>query len=343
MSNSNREPLELVLSNYAIKVLSIKNESYKEKKGVWWIQTPDGYKILKKVSNSEDTLNYILHTVSHLSKNGINLPVVVKTRNQTEYTIVDQNCYVLSDAIEGKTPSYSSPAELSKIVTELARFHKASTGFFPSLNSKPKLHLGTWVEDYKDQIEDMNSFYKNDVFIKENSNIGNLIKAEFPTFYARAQTAINGLNGPEYKEWVEEKFNSGCLCHQDFAAGNLILAPSGKLFVLDTDSITIDIPARDIRKLLNKIMKKSGRWDMNLTKTIINYYQAENPLTRSQWKVVKMDLLFPHLFMGAMNKYCYKRDKEWNTEKYFQRIREMAEFEKTINPIIDNFNDIMPK
>jgi len=342
MSSSCSEPLDLVLSNYAIEVLSIKNESYKEKKGVWWIQTPGGYMILKKVSNSEDTLKYILHTVRHLTKNGINIPRVVKNRNQSEYTIVDENCYVLSDAIEGKTPSYSSPSELAKIVTELAKFHKASTGFLPSLDSKPKLHLGTWVEDYKGQIEDMNRFFKNDVFLKENANIGNLIKTEFPTFYGRALRAIDGLSGSEYTEWVQEKAKTGCLCHQDFAAGNLILAPSGKLFVLDTDSITIDIPARDIRKLLNKIMKKTGHWDIHLAKTIIAHYQEENPLTYSQWQVVKMDLLFPHLFIGAMNKYCYKRDKEWNTEKYFQRIKEMAEFEKTIHPIIDNFNKIIP-
>jgi len=28
-----------VLSQYDIKVVSIRNESYKDKKGVWWIQT----------------------------------------------------------------------------------------------------------------------------------------------------------------------------------------------------------------------------------------------------------------------------------------------------------------
>lgn len=336
------EPLDIVLNNYDFEVRSVKNESFKEKKGVWWIQTPSGYKILKKVSYSEATLWYILEAVNHLTKNGICIPEIVKARDGREYTALEGSCYVISEAIEGKNPSYSSSSELSKIVAELAKFHKASAGFFPNSDLKSKRHLGIWIEDYNQQIDDMYSFYTNESFLKENESIGNLIKKEFPTFYERAKRAIEGLSGKEYKEWVESAGKTGCLCHQDFAAGNLILTPSGKLFVLDTDSLTIDIPARDIRKLLNKIMKKAGKWDLELTKRIINYYNAENPLTQSQWQVVKMDLLFPHLFIGAMNKYCYKRDKEWNSEKYFQRIKEMAEFEKTINPIIDNFHQLIP-
>lgn len=343
MCKSNPEPLNLVLSNYDFEVQAIKNESYKEKKGVWWIQTPKGYKILKKVSFSEATLKYILEAVRHLKKNGICIPGIVKTKDGSEYAVFDGICYVISEAIEGRNPNYSSSAELEKIVAELAKFHKASIGFFPVSDSKPKHHLGTWIEDYSQQIDDMYSFYQNESFLKENESIGKLIKKEFPYFNERARKAIDVLKGHEYKEWVENAGKNGCLCHQDFAAGNLILNPSGKLFVLDTDSITIDIPARDIRKLFNKVMKKAGKWDMGLTRNVISYYQAENPLTQSQWNVVKMDLLFPHLFIGAMNKYCYKRDKEWSSEKYFQRIREMSEFEKTITPILDNFEKLILK
>jgi spore coat-associated protein S len=132
----------------------------------------------------------------------------------------------------------------------------------------------------------------------------------------------------------------GCLCHQDFAAGNLILTPSG-IYVLDTDSITIDIPARDIRKILHKVMKKSGKWDIELTKRVFDYYQSENPLAESEWFVVKMDILFPHLFIGAMNKFYYQRDKEWSTEKYLQRLKEMSSFEKSITPVLRDYQSLI--
>lgn len=339
MTAVNQEPLNEVLDNYNITVLSIKNESYKDKKGVWWIQTPDGYKILKKISNSEDTLKFIISAVNHFLQNGIKIPRINKTKSGNDYTTIQGTCYVLSDAISGKNPSYDSPKELMAIVKELAKFHRASAGFHPLENTKPKKHLGIWVQDYTEQVEDMNRFYKDEVSAGGKDSVGKFILGEFPYFYQRAYDSINALKGSEYRDWVNKSEKTGCLCHQDFAAGNLIMT-SNDIYILDTDSITIDIPARDIRKILHKIMKKSGKWDKELVRRVIGYYQSENPLTQSEWQVVKMDITFPHLFIGAMNKYYYQRDKEWSPQKYLQRLKEMAQFEKTITPVLDNFSSL---
>ena len=341
MQSIQDEPLDKALNQYNIKVLSIRNESYKEKKGVWWIQTDNGYKILKKISNSENTLKYILSAVNHLCQKGIKIPKVNKTKDGSDYSNINGTCFVLSDAENGKNPSYSSPAELKLIVQELGKFHIASEGFSPLSDTKPKIHLGIWIEDYENELEDMNKFYLQDLKNNQNGEIGKLIINEFPFFYERANNAIKGLKGQEYKNWVEKVRNSGCLCHQDFAAGNLFLDSKGNVYILDTDSLTIDIPARDIRKLLNKIMKKLGKWDLNLTKSFIEYYQTTNPLSAQEWKVVMYDLMFPHLFLGAMNKFYYKRDKEWTYQKYLKRIKEMSEFEKTLGPILENFEKII--
>lgn len=342
MASAENEPLELVMSRYDMKVLSVKNESYKEKKGVWWINTDQGMKILKKISNSEQTLKFLLHAVHHLTSNGTLLPKVYRTRDGCDYANVEGTCYVLTDAIEGRNPSYSSPDELNLVVGGLAKFHKASKGFHPLPETKPKYHLGTWVEDYTEQLEDIHSFYETELRKKEHDAINTAILKEFPFFYDRGRRAIEGLKGEEYRAWILEAEKTGCLCHQDFAAGNLILTQSRELYVLDTDSLTVDIPARDIRKLLNKIMKKAGKWDANLTERILDIYQKCNPLTPSQWKVVMLDLMFPHLFLGAVNKYYYRRDKEWSEEKYLQRILEMAAFEKTIEPVLKQFHTMIP-
>jgi len=117
----------------------------------------------------------------------------------------------------------------------------------------------------------MNRFYQTELEKSENDRIGKVIIEEFPAFYERAKQAIEGLKGKEYQDWVEKVKSRGGLCHQDFAAGNLLKNPSGKIFVLDTDSITIDIPARDIRKLLNKIMKKNGKWNLEFFASLYEF------------------------------------------------------------------------
>ncbi len=343
MNSISMEPLDSILEQYDIKHLNISNESYKGKKGVWWVQTDTGLKVLKKISNSEQTLKYILSAIRHLTSAGINIPHVNKTKDGDDYVNINGICYVLSDAIEGKNPSYASPEELKVIVKELAKFHSASRGFTPLPDTKPKIHLGRWISDYENQINDMYGFYEKELAQNSSSNIGKTIIKDFPGFYERAKKAIEGLRGNEYASWVDKVTVTGGLCHQDFAAGNLIIKPSGKIFVLDTDSITMDIPARDIRKLLNKIMKKTGSWNLELTKKFIEYYQSENPLTQDEWKVVKLDLMFPHLFTGAINKYYYQRDKEWSPEKYLKRIQEMSTFEKTASQVLDSFDSLIPK
>lgn len=337
----NQEPINEVLDKYNLKVLSVKNESYKDKKGVWWVETSLGLKVLKKVSCSEDTLKYILSAVNHLINNGVNIPEIVKTKDGDGYANINGTCFVLNNAVIGKNPNYSNDGELEKIVKGLAVFHKAGKGFFPDTDTKPKYHLGTWVEDYVRQIEDMNGFYKKELE-GNSSQIGKMIMDQFPHFYEIAKKVIEDLNGQEYKDWVKKVEKEGCLCHQDFAAGNLILNNAGELFVLDTDSLTIDIPARDIRKLINKIMKKAGNWDTDLMKKIFRYYQSENPLSRDEWNVVKLDIMFPHLFIGAMNKYYYQRDKEWSQENYLKRIKEMSLTEKSKISVMDKFDYVIP-
>lgn len=322
------EPIDEVLSHYDFEIIKVHNETYKVKKGVWWIQTEGGYKILKKVPNTEENLKFILTAASYLRTNGVNIPLINKTWDNKEYVNIQGICYVLFDAIIGKNPSYDSQDELMLVVKGLAKFHKASCGFSTNQQYSPMEHLGTWIEDYEEQIRDMKFFYEKEKSSGEKTAIGELVINEFPYFYEKAIQSINNLNSKEYADWVEKVKISGNLCHQDFASGNLILNSNG-LNVLDLDGISFDIPARDIRKLFNKIIKKKGKWDDSLAQEIINYYQSENPLTNTEWLVVKYDLMFPHLFIGAMSKYYYKRDTGWTQEKYYKRLKEMANFEKT--------------
>jgi CotS family spore coat protein len=323
----NKQILNVVLSQYDIKVLKVENLFDKGKKAVWRIETPKGFSILKKISNSEATLNFTLSAISHLRKKGIRIPAAYRNKSGEEYVKIEKVCYVLLEGIKGTCPDENIKEQRNLVVKEMAKFHRASEGFFKDEKSKAKNHLGTWVEEYTAQIEDLKKFYDEESLQKKHGEIERIFLNEFPYFYEKAQKSISALNGQEYKDWVYKMNKLGCLCHQDYAPSNLILNNSG-IFVLDTDGICIDLAGRDIRKFLNKIMKKLGRWDSKLANEIIKAYQSENPLTASQWKVVEFDLSFPHLFIGAMNKYFYKRDETWSMEKYGIRIKEMCHFEK---------------
>lgn len=337
------EDLTGILKDYPIEVTDIRTESYKKKKGVWWIKTPGGYRILKKHPNSDKTLDFVLAAVEHLRGKGIRTPEIIPNAKGGKYVIRDGCCYVLYQAISGVSPSYNKSEQLKQIVQELAEFHKASTGFMPPQGCKPRVHLGNWPDTYRSRNDKLISFYNTEEKNVIHGDFGETVLKEFPYFVRRARIAVDGLEGSEYRRWVEEFRNTCGLCHQDFAAGNLILTKAGELYVLDIDSITIDIPVRDIRKLLLKVMKKQGGWDLNLTKDMLAWYQSRNPLEYSRWQVLKWELMYPHLFSGVMSKYYEKREETWTQEKYLNRLKEMIGVEKTIGPVIEAFDGLIPK
>lgn len=336
------ENINLILSQYDIAVTNIRNECNKGKKAVWWIKTKTGDKILKKHSCSAKTLEFILAAVEHLGNNKVKLPKIIKTKQNTKYIKGIDCCYVLSDAIAGVTPNEDKPQELRIIVEQLANFHFGSRNFVPPDDCKIRTHLGLQKEEFENQMNKSKGFYDIELSKSTHSEFGSIIINAFPYFYKRMQLAIAENEKSGYEKWVESDKNLNCLCHQDFTAGNLILTKSKEIFVLDIDSIAIDLPIRDIRKFLNKVMKRHGTWDLALTKQMLQWYNNINPLEPWKWQVLKPTITFPHLFVGIMSKYYEGREASWTEARYVQRLNAMIKVEKSIDPILQNFERIIP-
>jgi spore coat-associated protein S len=339
----NSEPLNEVLEKYPYTVKGIRTESYKQKKGVWWIETAKGMKILKKHPNSESMLQFLLSAIAHLQSKGMHIPKVNETIDGSLYAKIGDVCFILIDAAEGVNPDYRKPEELNALVRELGRFHLASAGFIPPDESKVRQHLGNWRQDFSADADRLKDFYNEENNKTSHKDFGEIVLEVFPSFLQRMEAAVKGLDGPEYAAWVNKIAAGGGLCHQDFAAGNILLSPEGRVYILDTDSLTIDLPARDIRKLLNKVMKKNGKWEPALLETVLRAYQQANPLTADEWAVLKLDLTFPHLFAGIMDKYYRQREKDWTEGKYVSRLKEMIAVERSLEEALKKYDSIINK
>jgi len=335
------EPLREVLEKYPYTVKGIRTESYKQKKGVWWVETTTGMRILKKHPNSEPLLQYLISATMHLQRKGMHIPRINETKDGSLYAKIGDACFLLIDAVDGVNPDYRKPEELNAIVRELGRFHLASEGFLPTGDLKVRQHLGTWRQDFSSDVSRLTEFFNEEKNKTNHSEFGERIIEVFPSFLKRMEVAINGLGGPEYASWVNKTAAIGGLCHQDFAAGNILLNSDGKVYILDTDSLTIDLPARDIRKLLNKVMKKNGKWEAALLENILRGYQQANPLTIDEWAVLKLDLTFPHLFAGIMDKYYRQREKDWTESKYLSRLKEMIVIERSLEEVLKKYDAVI--
>lgn len=335
------EDLKKILSHYPIDVISIKNENYKVKKGVWWIETSKGYKILKKNSIPKEKLEFIIAAIEYLANNGINMPKIIESKDGKKYVEIDGANYMLNEAIEGVAPSSKTPNGQKRIVTELGKFHAASKGFQPPTNCNPSILLGTFENKVSKKMKKLNEYYLTEKNNNSHSEFGEIILKEFPYFYSLMERSLKEHNNSYYSDWVNEVKNINCLAHQDFIDGNLILTDSNEIFVLDPDSLSIELPIKDIRKFLNKVMKKRGGWDINVTKNILSWYQEANPLKPCEWEVLKSTIMYPHLFAGIMSKYYQKRETSWQEAKYVKKLKDVILIEKSKEPVFNNFDKII--
>jgi CotS family spore coat protein len=329
-----------VLENYDVKVKDIKNENYKVKKGVWWIQTNEGYKILKKNSIPKEKLDFIIAAIEYLCSRGVHMPEIIKSIDGKKYIELDGANYILNEAIKGENASSKTNEGLKKIIKTLAQFHKASVGFKSPKGCKPNILLGSWYHKSQKKMNQLKEFYEQEKKQNKHNEFGQIIIDVFPDFLEKMKSALADDNKLLYDKWVNDIKDVGCLVHQDFIDGNLILTSSNEIYVLDPDSIAIDLPTRDIRKILNKVMKKRGGWDLNETKNIINWYQEINPLELWQWKVLKSTIMYPHLFAGIMSKYYQRRETTWSESKYVDKLKKTIKIEKSKDDIINNFDKL---
>lgn len=318
--------LSRVLGSYDLVISGIRQENLKAKKGVWFIDTDQGLLVLKKMPvDSVERLRFLLAAVRHLQERGIKIPPLVPTRSGEAYVMADGFYFIVSQAVRGFPPHYERERELAAMVKALAAFHKASIGFVAPPGSKERSHLGKWPESYAGQAVALAE-------MAGSARLGDFWQKAGPylrIFRDRCLQLREELLQSGYWSWVEKVRQGGGLCHQDFAAGNLVIDACGEINVLDIDSLTMDIPARDLRKVMNKVMKKRGSFDADLGARMLDWYCQVNPLSRDELNVVRIDLEFPHIFCGLVGKYHQGRGEDWSEGKFLRKLEEIIAYESS--------------
>ncbi|OXM17158.1 CotS family spore coat protein [Paenibacillus herberti] len=317
----NESNVKTILSQYPLSVKNIHVINDKGKKAAWSIETSSGTKILKKSPAEKDRLLFLLQATKHLQKNGARIPKIVSTRSGADFADdVSGGSYVLSDAVSGISPKSYTPRQMNLIMREMGRFHKASRGFHSQSDTKERSHLGRWESSYQSHLDNL-ELYKAVAKLNNNA-FSKLYLKHVDRFIAQGKEALSIIQGKAYRNWVNKVSVQRNLCHQDFAAGNLIKARRG-YHVIDLDSLTIDLPARDIRKIFNKIMKKKG-WGIIKATSMLRAYHQIHPLRPEECRVIYADLLYPHLFYGLASKYFNNR-LEWDLTTSYEKFEALIQ------------------
>lgn len=308
--------LRAVLQAYGVRPRAMHLVTDNPRKPVWRIVNGQGEYFLKRMGMTPGRLRFVLAANEHLNRNGVRTPPVVPTEAGALYAEGDGTLYVLTRAVHGTEPSYEQHLEL--ITRSLARFHAAGRGFVAPPDAEVHSHLGTWPDHMEKKLAELDAFVARARATTPPDPFLRTFLAEAGWFQRQIRDCLERIRDGRYQRWVEKVRAEGCLCHQDYAASNLRLV-DGEVVVYDLDSVTHDLPARDLRKLFNKVMKK-GRWDSSLARKMLAWYTEIYPLTADERAVLAVDLQFPHLFCGAVNKYFTGRAEDWSAAKLHEKL-----------------------
>lgn len=325
-----------VMAHYPVQVKNIQLLSFKEKKAVWSIETNLGELIVKKVPFAEDHITFMVHAIDYLRSNGVYTPSVIKTKSGKGFVKVDEEYLVIFEAVHGRSPEYDFENDLVMILKGMASFHQASKGIESPTGTFPSYLLTKWKEDFKRRYERLVALKEQVLQANNHNEYDKEFLLHIDTFLIDCLTSLFLLDTSTFDQWVVDTTSTKALCHQDYAAGNLAIGTDGNLYVYDMDSLTVDLPIRDIRKILNKVMKKET-WDLERMIVMIKAYQEVNPLTKEQYHVLAADLLFPHLFYGQVTKYYDKREDEWSFHKHLSRLQVMINTEISKKQVVQAF------
>ncbi|TLS53996.1 CotS family spore coat protein [Paenibacillus antri] len=331
------ELVSKVMAHYPGKVRSIRLLSDKGKKAVWSVSTDRGERIVKKVPFGDRDIDFMAYAVDYMRKRGLRTPAVIRTTDGKNFVALNEDRYVVFEAVRGRTPDYERKEELRLIMRGMAQFHKASQGIASPTRYYPSLLLYVWETRKRANIERLTAWKAAAAAKKKPTEFDRLFLRHADPFLKQAEESIALLKRADFAAWAEELRTNKSLCHQDFAAGNLAIGDDGQLYVFDMDALTVDAPIRDIRKILNKVMKK-GVWDLERMVAMLKAYQEVNPLTAKQYRALVAEMSFPHLVYGQASKYYKRREKSgWTEEKHLEKLRDMIATERSKGKVLQAF------
>ena len=340
MSHPSLKNAHLALSAYPINSTMAKFRPLKKKtakKAVWEIRTNKGTYILKKVPLDKDRIQFMAHAIDYLRTNGVKTPQVIRTKTGEVFTNVHDEYYIVFEAVHGRSPDYKKKHDLKKIMEGIGHFHKGSSGFTSPIGYYPSFLLDERKSNYKKRYKRLLKLKKNRSESVSINEFDRLFLKNVDTFLNQCESSLSLFDSESYDTWAEIIHKNINLCHQDYAENNLLITPDSDLYVFDMDSLTVDLPIRDIRKILNKVMRKEAEWNLDIMLRMLKDYQRVNPLSKEQYEILGAELMFPHLFYDQATTYYYKRQNNWSEEKHVMKLKNVISTEMSKDKVLPAF------
>lgn len=335
----NQQFIDKIISFYPCEVEKVTPIKNKSGRTTFELDTTQGEKILKLFQMPAKRIRFLGEAHLHLQENGLPIvPIHLTTNNGISVGVENTFC-LMYDKKMGKEITYYSVDQMKKLSSFMAKFHHASIGYELSSESKKRTRLGKWHKLYRWKLQELRG-YKQIAQSLEQDEFSQIFLQHVDVMLERGELALKALDNSCYEEWTKEVMDLGQFCQQDFTVARFTEI-DGEIWMKELHSITYDLPIRDLRILLNKIMKKLSVCDKELIIQLLQSYQSVSPLTKEQYELLWIDLAFPHQFCSVAHKYFLQQKKSWSDEKYIWMLQNIILVENSKENLFNHFDEIV--
>ncbi len=320
-----------------VTILTHWGESPKEiypVRDVYRVITFRGKRCLKEVRHSRDRFLFMLDGMSYVRNRGFTLmPNFFPARDGSMIIPFNESFFSLQEWIDGIEADYQNTDQMSLAAGTLAQFHRASIGFVPGKEYHVKNKLGKWPKNLKEKTEDLIKWLDMAGNVPSPNNFERKFLEFGGWLLDHASTSREKLAESKYQELVEEARDWGTLVHGDTAARNFVIS-EGRFYLIDFDSMSLDISVTDLWRLLRRTLKRN-RWDLGLGEKILTSYHQYFPLESKHLEVLGAFLEFPEIPWRIVREYYDQRpehscDQCYLTEKLFEYLNQFKEIDRFI-------------
>lgn len=302
MSSELYDVANTVLLGYGKKAAEIKIMQSGGIKTVWKIKADGEALCLKRLRHSKEKALFSINAQKHMVRKGARVPGIFPTLDGEDYIEFQGHLFVLYEWIEGRNILLSR--DLKNALEGLAQFHVDSAGYIPPAGCRVSTKLGGLGNYYRSVLKRFHEWQESSL-VRPQHTVCRAYLNEISEMAEVGMDCVKLLELSDYSHWVKDISQRGNLCHQDYGDGNALIAPDG-VYVLDLDGVTFDLPSRDLRKVIIKIMSGRNRWDREKLKEMLDWYEKINPLDDGKRRVLYIDLLFPHELHDTAKNYFIK-------------------------------------
>ncbi len=283
------------------------------------INTQKGKKLIKKSSLTAERILFVHGAKEHLYENGFkNTDRYLCTTDGSPSVCIEEAYYTLSDVLTGVECNFENRPDIIKASTLLASMHRASRGYIPPENSIARNELGKLPVYFMKRLEDIKKLKK--LAKKGRSSFDYLFLDYVNYFSDLAESAIETLEGSNYRHHVMKAEKDGGFCHHDFTQYNVTLMQDD-VYISNFEYCCFELKVYDLANFIRRKMRKCN-WDINEAAIIVNEYRNTESLSDDDMIIMKTILKFPQKFWRVANRY-YNSRRSWSERVFISKLQEV--------------------